>query len=495
MSDERYDFVVASNRLPVDRVVDDDGAPNWRPSPGGLVTALEPVMRSTDGAWVGWAGQPDLDLDSFDWDGIRIVPIKLTEDDLTNFYEGFSNDTLWPLYHDVIAPPSYHRVWWDSYVSVNQRFANAIAEISAQGATVWIQDYQLQLVPRMLRQARPDLTIGFFNHIPFPAYGIFSQLPWRSQIIEGLLGADVIGFQRVADAGNFSRAVRRLLGYSTRSPLIDVPARGQLPARQVIARAFPISIDVDAFEKLAHSPDVQARAKQIRHDLGDPKTIMLGVDRLDYTKGIGHRLKAFGELLEDGRLKVEDVTLVQVASPSRERVETYRQLRDEIELTVGRINGDYGTISHQAVSYLHHGFPREEMAALYLAADVMLVTALRDGMNLVAKEYVAARFDDDGVLVLSEFTGASDELRTALLINPHDIDGMKDNILRAVDMPRAERRKRMRALRKRVRENDVTHWSEGFLRTLAQARRSAREPGETDELGELEWTVEKAPKA
>ena len=495
MSDERYDFVVASNRLPVDRVIDDEGTPTWRPSPGGLVTALEPIMREADGAWVGWAGQAGVDLEPFDWDGIRIVPIALSDGDLENYYEGFSNDTLWPLYHDVIAPPSYHRVWWDSYVSVNQRFANAIAKVSAQAATVWVQDYQLQLVPRMLRQARPDLTIGFFNHIPFPAYGIFSQLPWRSQIIEGLLGADVIGFQRVADAGNFSRAVRRLLGYSTKTPVIDVPARGEVPARSVIARAFPISIDVAGFEALARSPQVQARAAQIRHDLGDPKTIMLGVDRLDYTKGIGHRLKAFGELLEDGRLKVEDITMVQVASPSRERVETYRHLRDEIELTVGRINGDYGTISHQAVSYLHHGFPREEMAALYIAADVMLVTALRDGMNLVAKEYVAARFDDDGVLVLSEFTGASDELRTALLINPHDIDGLKDAIVRAVEMPRPERRKRMRTLRKRVRENDVTHWSETFLRTLAEARRSAGAGSSMEVLGELEWTVERSPNA
>ncbi len=472
MSDERYDFVVASNRLPVDRVVDEYGTASWRPSPGGLVTALEPIMREADGAWVGWAGQADLELEHFDWDGIRIVPIKLGDEDLENFYEGFSNGTLWPLYHDVIAPPSYHRVWWDSYVSVNQRFANAIAAVCAPNATVWVQDYQLQLVPRMLRQARPDLTIGFFNHIPFPPYGIFSQLPWRTQIIEGLLGADVIGFQRVADAGNFSRAVRRLVGHATKTPVIEVPARGANPARQVIARPFPISIDVDGFENLARSPEVQARARQIRHDLGNPKTIMLGVDRLDYTKGIGHRLKAFGELLQEGRLKVEDITLVQVASPSRERVETYRHLRDEIELTVGRINGDFGTISHQAVSYLHHGFPREEMAALYIAADVMLVTALRDGMNLVAKEYVAARFDDDGVLVLSEFTGASDELRTALLINPHDIDGLKDSIIRAVDMPRPERRKRMKAMRKRVRENDVTHWSQNFLRTLAATRRA-----------------------
>jgi len=256
-----------------------------------------------------------------------------------------------------------------------------------------------------------------------------------------------------------------------------------------VAKAFPISIDTTAFEEVARRPEVQARARQIRDDLGNPKSILLGVDRLDYTKGIGHRLKAFGELLEDGRLQVGDVALIQVASPSRERVETYKQLRDEIEQTVGRINGDYGTISHQAISYLHHGFPREEMAALYLASDVMLVTALRDGMNLVAKEYVAARFDEDGALVLSEFTGASDELRQALLINPHDIDGLKDAIVRAVQMPRAERRRRMRALRRKVRENDVAHWSEEFLRTLHERAENGADP-----LGELEWTVERAPR-
>jgi alpha,alpha-trehalose-phosphate synthase [UDP-forming] len=490
MVDESYAFVVVSNRLPVDRVIDDDGTERWNRSPGGLVTALEPIMRETDGAWVGWVGQPDLEHEPFDHEGIRIVPVPLSAQDLERYYEGFSNDTLWPLYHDVIAPPSYHRIWWDSYVSVNQRFANTVAAVTAPEGTVWVQDYQLQLVPRMLRQLRPDLTIGFFNHIPFPAYGIFSQLPWRTQIVEGLLGADVIGFQRVADAGNFSRAVRRLLGYPTKSPLIDLPERGDSPARTVVAKAFPISIDAAAFERLAHRPEVEARAAQIRRDLGNPKKILLGVDRLDYTKGIGHRLKAFHELLQDGRLDVSDVVLVQVASPSRERVDTYRQLRDEIELTVGRINGDFGGIGREAVSYQHHGFPREEMAALYLAADVMLVTALRDGMNLVAKEYVAARFDEDGVLVLSEFTGASDELRQAVLINPHDIDGLKDSIVRAVEMPRPERRRRMRALRRRVRENDVAHWSREFLRTLAEHSR-----GGIDPLGELEWTVERAPRS
>ncbi|TFC41747.1 bifunctional alpha,alpha-trehalose-phosphate synthase (UDP-forming)/trehalose-phosphatase [Cryobacterium sp. TMT1-21] len=477
--DVTYSLVVVSNRLPVEIDVADDGTESWRTSPGGLVTALEPLMRSSDGAWVGWPGVADRTFEPFENDGISIVPVRLSEADLEDYYEGFSNDTIWPLYHDVIAPPSFHREWWDAYVRVNRRFAEAAAAAASTGATVWVHDYQLQLVPRMLREARPDLVIGFFNHIPFPPYGIYAQLPWRKQILDGLLGADLVGFQRLADAGNFSRAVRRLYGYPTRGVAIDVPAPdGQ--TRRVIAKHFPISIDAASYEELARDPEVQARARQIREDLGNPKTIMLGVDRLDYTKGIAHRIKAFGELLADGSLSVEDVTLVQVASPSRERVGPYIALRDEIELAVGRLNGDFSTISHTAISYHHHGYPREEMVALYLAADVMLVTALRDGMNLVAKEYVAVRFDRDGVLVLSEFAGAADELKQAVLINPHDIDGVKAAILRAIAMPRPERQRRMRALRRKVFDNDVAAWSSSFLRTLTEG--AAVRPGIPDAL-------------
>ena len=483
---------MVSNRLPVDYEVAEDGTESWRTSPGGLVTALEPLMRASDGAWVGWPGVADREFEPFENDGISIVPVRLSTEDLELYYEGFSNDTLWPLYHDVIASPSYHREWWEAYVKVNRRFATAAAASAAQGATVWVHDYQLQLVPRMLRDARPDLVIGFFNHIPFPPYGIFAQLPWRKQILDGLLGADLIGFQRLADAGNFSRAVRRLFGYATRGVAVDVPSQNGQHRRE-IAKHFPISIDAAAYEEMARRPEIQERARQIREDLGNPKTIMLGVDRLDYTKGIGHRIKAFGELLEDGTLSVEDVTLVQVASPSRERVATYMQLRDEIELAVGRGNGDYSTISHTAISYHHHGYPREEMVALYLAADVMLVTALRDGMNLVAKEYCAARFDNDGVLVLSEFTGASDELKRSLRVNPHDIDGLKDAILAAIAMPRTERSSRMKSLRKRVLEYDVSRWSTTFLATLADAKSSASTDYDDDPLGDLEWTAERIP--
>ncbi|MGO1318344.1 MAG: alpha,alpha-trehalose-phosphate synthase (UDP-forming) [Cellulomonadaceae bacterium] len=467
-----FDLVVVANRLPVDFAVDDDGGVRWNRSPGGLVTALEPLMQAADGAWVGWSGSADLSHEPFDADAIRCVPVPLDAQEVREYYEGFSNDTLWPLYHDVIEPPAFHRHWWDTYQRVNERFAHAAAAQVAHGGTVWVQDYQLQLVPAQLRRLRPDVRIGFFNHIPFPPFEIFAQLPWRRRVVEGLLGADVIGFQRAADAANFTRAVRRLTGLTTRKQSILVPAdeSAGTPERTVRAAAFPISIDSARFDKLARTPEVKERAAEIRAELGDPDLVFLGVDRLDYTKGIRHRIKAYGELLQDGRLNVQDSTLVQVASPSRENVDAYQQLREDVEGLVGRINGEFGELGHSAINYMHHSYPPEEMAALYLAADVMLVTALRDGMNLVAKEYVAARSDDRGVLVLSEFAGAADELAAgALLVNPHDIDGLKDTICRAAAMSPREARTRMRRLRRRVLADDVDKWSRSFLSALQPA--------------------------
>lgn len=463
--DRGYDLVVVANRLPVDVTVGEDGEPTWTRSPGGLVTALNPVMAKADGAWVGWSGAPDHDVEPFEVDGTELIPVTLSAEDIEKFYEGFSNDTLWPLYHDVISPPTFHRTWWEAYQRVNRRFAEAAAGQAAHGATVWVHDYQLQLVPKMLRELRPDLRIGYFHHIPWPPLELFIQLPWRKQVVEGLLGADLIGFQRGGDAANFVRVVRRLTGLTTRGQVITLSKHGKVE-RHVRAAAFPISIDSGAFDELARTPEVQARAKQIRTELGDPEVLLLGVDRLDYTKGIRHRIKAYGELLHDGRLSATSTTLVQVASPSRENVDAYAQLRDEVEQLVGRINGDYGQVGHAPVQYLHQSFPMEEMAALYLAADVMLVTALRDGMNLVAKEYVAARSDDRGALVLSEFTGAADELTGAILVNPHDIDGMKDAITYAVHIDPRESRKRMRRLRRRVLGHDVNAWSQEFLAVL-----------------------------
>jgi trehalose 6-phosphate synthase len=437
------------------------------------VTALEPVMQAADGAWVGWSGSAGPALDPFDADGMRLVPVGLSAEEVRDYYEGFANATLWPLYHDVIAPPEFHRHWWRVYQRVNERFTDAAAAQAAPGATVWVHDYQLQLVPAMLRAQRPDLRIGFFNHIPFPGYEIFAQLPWRREMVRGLLGADLIGFQRQSDVTNFLRACRRAAGLPTRGVTVRVPSSdvGGGAAREVRAAAFPISIDAQGLEELARREDVRARAAEIRATLGNPDVVLLGVDRLDYTKGILHRLKAYGELLAEHRVGPPSAVLVQVASPSRERVEQYQQLRDEVEGTVGRINGEHGMLGHPAVHYLHQSQPREEMAALYLAADVMLVTSLRDGMNLVAKEYVACRYDHTGALVLSEFTGAADELGTAFQINPHDIEGTKDAIVAAAHVAPRDARRRMRSMRRRVAERDVAAWASDFLKALGAAAR------------------------
>jgi trehalose 6-phosphate synthase len=461
------DLVIVANRLPVDRVTNDDGSPGWRTSPGGLVTALEPVLRANDGTWIGWPGGDEQDLEPFEFDGLSLVPMTMSPEEIENFYEGFSNATLWPLYHDVVAKPEFHREWWDFYVAVNRRFATKAAEVASEGATVWVHDYQLQLVPQMLRDQRPDLRIGFYLHIPFPPAELFQQLPWRRQILEGLLGADLVGFQLTGGSQNFVRLVRQRVGHKTHRDLVYLP-----DGRTVRAKAFPISIDAAGFEELARSESVAARAVEIREALGNPRKIFLGIDRLDYTKGIIARLRAFGELIADGHLDVEDAVFVQVATPSRERVEQYRILRDEIDRLVGHINGDLGKIGRPAVSYLHASHPREEMAALYRAADIMVVTPFRDGMNLVAKEYVACRFDNNGALVLSEFAGAADELRQAWLINPYDINGMKSALLEASRAESRDLSRRMRAMRRTVIQHDVAAWADSFLEDLAAVRPS-----------------------
>ena len=466
---QTYDLVIAANRLPVDQVTAPDGQVEWRRSPGGLVTAMESVMRGRAGAWVGWAGEPGEPPEPFDEGGIHLHPLGLSVADVRDYYEGFSNDTLWPIYHDVIVPATFHREWWTSYQSVNARFAETLAEVAAEHATVWVHDYQLQLVPALLRRLRPDVRIGWFNHIPFPPVELFAQLPWRGQLLEGLLGADFLGFQRQADARNFVRACRQLLQAQTRGELVQVDGS----RRQVRASAIPISVDFKGLEALSKQPAVIERARAIRASLGDPRVLMLGVDRLDYTKGIRHRLKAYEELLIERRIGPPEVTLVQVATPSRERVAAYRNLRSEIEQTVGRINGELGQIGSPAVHYLHHSYPREEMAALFLAADIMLVTPLRDGMNLVAKEYVTCRHDLGGALVLSEFTGAWHELHQAFSCNPHDIEGLKQAILRAINTPVKDKQRIMRALRRRVSDHDVQRWAARYLAALAAAPEQA----------------------
>jgi len=514
-------FVVVANRLPVDEVITESGR-SWRRSPGGLVTALHPVLVEHEGSWIGWSGgvadndevaafvsghrrppysggaatglsRPgapnhwsgaygqDADRDSAAGhddeeptkvDGVELHAVPLTADDIERYYEGFSNASLWPLYHDAIETPVYKRRWWDSYLRVNERFAAETARVADRGATVWVQDYQLQLVPAMLRRTRPDLRIGFFLHIPFPPVELFMQIPRRVEILQGLLGADLVGFQRPLGAQNFLRLTRHLLGLRPRGNVVEVDGR------EVRADAFPISIDVGEIESLALSPLVRQRAERIRVELGEPKTMILGVDRLDYTKGIESRIKAFRELLADGRLSVPETVMVQVATPSRERVERYQALRVDVEREVGRINGDFGRVGVPAVHYLHQSYNRSELVALFCAADVMMVTPLRDGMNLVAKEYVAARVDLGGSVVLSEFAGAAGDLRQAFLVNPYDLDGVKDTLIRATTVDPMDGMRRMRAMRRFLRTHDVSHWAQAFLDALGGVR--AIEPPAVD---------------
>ncbi|OBJ96963.1 trehalose-6-phosphate synthase [Mycolicibacterium fortuitum] len=467
------DFVVVANRLPIDMERLPDGSTTWKRSPGGLVTALEPLLRKRRGAWIGWAGFPDSGEEPIVEDDLQLYPVELSAQDVADYYEGFSNATLWPLYHDLIVKPVYHRKWWDSYVDVNRRFAEATARAAAPGATVWIQDYQLQLVPKMLRMLRPDLIIGFFLHIPFPPVELFMQMPWRTEIVEGLLGADLVGFHLAGGAQNFLVLARRLVGANTSRASIGVRSRfGEVSYgfRTIKVGAFPISIDSADLDSKARNRSVRQRARQIRTELGNPRKILLGVDRLDYTKGIDVRLRAFTELLEEDRIKRDDTVLVQLATPSRERVESYIAMREDIERQVGHINGEYGEVGHPLVHYLHRPVPRDELIAFFVAADVMLVTPLRDGMNLVAKEYVACRSDLGGALVLSEFTGAAAELRQAYLTNPHDLEGVKDAIEAALEQSPEEGRRRMRALRRQVLAHDVDRWARAFLTALADAK-------------------------
>jgi trehalose 6-phosphate synthase len=453
------ELVVVSNRLPVTRA-QRGRADEWDLSPGGLVSALTPVLQKRASTWVGWPGPGASAPRRLESHGIQLRRVQLTRAQVEGYYEGFSNRTIWPLYHDAVRPAEYHRPWWAEYLEVNRRFADAAAAEAAPGAIAWVHDYHLQLVPRLLRDRRPDLRIGFFLHIPFPPQELFAQIPWRRQILEGLLGADVVGFQTVVGARNFSVLCRR---YARAEGARD---ELHLHGRTSRIGAFPISIDTEQFARIAADPETARRAREFRERLGNPRRVLLGVDRLDYTKGIDLRLLVFEELLRERRLDPRSCVLVQVAVPSREAVPEYLALRNEVERLVGSINGAFGEVGRTPVHYLHRSLSMPELVALYRVADVMLVTPVRDGMNLVAKEYVASRVDERGALVLSELTGAAHELRGALQVNPYDVEGMKDAVIQALAMPEAEQGRRMGVLRRIVERRSVHAWAGSFLTGL-----------------------------
>jgi trehalose 6-phosphate synthase len=464
MDEMNRPVVAVANRLPVQH--GDDG---WELSPGGLVTALRPVMSTHPGAWVGWnggtKGMPSALPDS----GIQLLPIGLSAAQVRNYYHGFANATMWPLLHNAIEKPRFERAWWYTYRDVNGIFAErALAALEEHpDAIAWVHDYHLMLVPQLIRARRPEQPIGFFLHVPWPSPDIFARLPWRDQILTGLLGADLVAFHTDHYRGNFLRSCARQLagsGIEVQGSSVVLP-----DGRTVATATAPISIDAEDYTRLATDPDtdkdVQALAEQF-----SGRTVLLGVDRLDYTKGIVERLQAVEMLLERNPGMRTSLAFFQIAMPSRDTVREYRQLRDSVELIIGRINGLYTEPGNDVpVHYLYRGLSPRQLAAYYALADVLLVTPLIDGMNLVCKEYVTVQQarGGSGVLVLSEFTGAAVELPQALLCNPFDVEGLSYRIERALLLTPEERRAAIAAMAEHVRTHDVHRWVSDQLAEIA----------------------------
>jgi trehalose 6-phosphate synthase len=467
-------LVVVANRLPVE--VDADGQHN--PSPGGLASALSSVTAAGT-HWVGWAGPDAGKSKPFDHGDLRLHPVALSADDVERYYQGFSNAILWPLFHGRLRRVELNRAWWHSYKIVNRRFASEVCRVAPHGGTVWVHDYHLLLAPAIIRAKRPDLRIGLFLHIPFPNAQLFSMLPWRKEVIQGMLGADVLGFQVPEDVDNFIAAADRLVGATVRHNLLYDGDHS------VDVDAFPISVDFAHWTFLGESADEEAglHRKELAVD-----SVFLGIDRLDYTKGISQRLKAFGELLDDGLLDAEDCSFVQVAVPSRSDVAAYEDERDEVEALVESINATHQrTDGSVPVVYMDTSLDEADVAAWFRAADALVVTSLADGMNLVAKEFVASRSDLGGTLILSEFAGAAQDLDGALIVNPYDIEDIKRALVTAVNMPSVESAARMKTMRAAVKYNDVHRWARNFLNRLVSsaAGRSSELPPKPDNVIDL----------
>jgi trehalose 6-phosphate synthase len=458
-------LVVVANRLPVSRADGSgpDGGAVWQPSAGGLVTALSPVVDEVGGAWVGWDDDASGVPDRVEGLNVSLHAVGLTRSQVRGYYHGFANRTVWPLFHDLVAQPVVDRRWWRAYQDVNRAFAEVAAgaieeaTVDGQAPLVWVQDYHLMLVPELLRGISPRSPLGFFLHIPFPPPELVARLPWRDQLLQGMLAADAVGFHTVRYRDNFVRAVQQLFpGVSTLGDTIALP-----DGRHVRCVAHPISIDADAFSELATSEGTEHELADLRDQFAG-RRVLLGVDRLDYTKGIRHRLQAIELLFERHPHLAREIAFVQVAVPSRDDVKEYRELRTDVETEVGRINGRFTEPGHDVpVHYLYRGVSREKLAAYYRLADVMCVTPLKDGMNLVAKEFVTcqAAGDEAGVLLLSEFAGAILEFGEHVVrCNPFDVEGMSYLMASALELDAAERRHRIHAMADAVRERDVYRW-------------------------------------
>lgn len=462
--------IIVSNRLPAEFKIQ-DGKITAKPSVGGLATGLKSVHLSGDSIWIGWSGLTNEATAGFDEkltqaaNRQRCAIVNLTERQVKDYYFGFSNKSLWPMFHYFLQYTTYDADQWQAYKQVNQAFADAVVHRAKAGDIVWVHDYQLLLVPQMIREKRPDLKIGFFLHIPFPSFEIIRTCPWRDEIINGLLGANLIGFHTYDYVQHFLNTVRRIAGL----PIVFNEV--QLPGRTVKVDSFPMGIDYKKFSDASAAPpkkkpsDLQLRIAQHR-ELYPVGKLILSIDRLDYTKGIPERLEAFAHFLERYPQYIGKVRLVLLAVPSREDVPQYKKLKRITDELVGRINGKFSTIDWTPIWYFYRAMPFDDLIALYSTADIALITPLRDGMNLVAKEYVATRQNQDGVLILSEMAGAANELSQAIVINPSNADDIADALAKALEMPLAEQQVRMKAMQHRVSRYTVERWAEDFMQAL-----------------------------
>ena len=454
--------ILVANRLPVTIGVDpDSGQQTLTHSVGGLVTGLRPLHESSGGLWVGYPGaEPDEDVKR-QLTEHNLVPVSIDPRDYEDYYEGYSNDAIWPLFHYFTEFASFVPEHFDAYRRVNQRFADVICDLAEPGDAVWVHDYHLMLLPRMLRDRGLDVRIGFFLHIPFPADETFRILPQRVEILRGLLGADLVGMHTYDYTYNYLRSVRRILGIESQAGTV------RMRDHNVRVEAHPLGIDTAEFQEKAYSQNAEHFLTQLKRTIGD-RQVILGVDRLDYTKGLLLKLRAFERLLERSPRWAERVLFMQLAVPTRAGIDTYQDLKSEVERRVSEINGVYGSPLISPINYLYQTVSQEELGALYRLADVCFVSPVRDGLNLVAKEYVVCRDDGGGTLVVSEFAGAVSELGEALRVNPWDIEGTADQLERALEMSLGERNERMMPMHSRMLQNDVHRWVRDFMTSLEE---------------------------
>ncbi|WP_075349296.1 bifunctional alpha,alpha-trehalose-phosphate synthase (UDP-forming)/trehalose-phosphatase [Algoriphagus marinus] len=487
--------IIVSNRLPIS-LRHRNGRFEFKPSAGGLATGLGSIYKEGENIWIGWPGNTVEDPEQraeiiLELHDLKMAPVFLTKEDVEEFYEGFSNETLWPAFHYFTQYMVYNPAHWEAYVRVNEKFCEAILKKAGPEDTIWVHDYQLLLLPQMLREKLPNATIAFFQHIPFPSYEIIRMIPWRKQLLEGMVGADLIGFHTYDDMRHFLSAVGRITGLSSESGYI------QAENRIINVDSFPMGIDYDKFANQAKSRKTQSIVREFRKQVEDQKLIIT-IDRLDYSKGIPQRVQAFAQLLEQHKELHGKVSMIMIVVPSRDKVQSYKELKEEIDLLVGRINSEYSTLNWKPVHYFYRSFPFEELSAFYSMSDIALVTPLRDGMNLVCKEFVASKTSQTGVLILSEMAGASKELQDAVLVNPNDRQGVVDAIYNALSMKPAEQKARMVSMQESLKKYDVFQWVKVFMDRLAHVKAKQQELTSKDVdakvMSEIEVAFQKAKK-